>query len=105
MADVRRLDGSKVASVASKRDVAIAKLLAQLVRENDDGKIKAIAVIYLTPRGGWVSGWQWPEFQPDSIEGFPWGLALRGALREMEYEIASAGIDTPPVKEPPDTDA
>lgn len=96
MADLRRLDGKPLDVAKLGRNEKIAKMLAEFTKRNDDGRVRAAAIITLTPEGWYCAGWQWPE----NNEGFPWSMALEGALSRLQAEIATASINSPEMPEP-----
>lgn len=91
MAEVVRLDGKNDPVEPAKADQRVAALLDDLATKNHEGDIKGIAVIYITQSGSWASGWMWPTMNRDP--GFPWDLAMRGALQALAAEINASVID------------
>ncbi len=83
MADLRRLDGTPLPVEEVGRNQPIADLLTGLIEKNDEGRIAAIITVYLTPEGYHSVSYELPEH----YAGFPWGLALRGALVAAQYVI------------------
>ncbi len=94
MADLRRLDGTPLPIEDVGKNQRIVDFLANLNAKNDEGKIAAIVTVYLTPEG-----YHCVQYElPDHNKGFPWGLALRGALVAAQYVIDHdvVTIDAPP---------
>lgn len=104
MADLRHLDGTPLKIKKLKRNEKIADTLTALAKINDRGRMQAIVSVYLTPEGRWEACWSWPM----PTEGFPWGMAMIGALRLAEANITNDSVnseiddpgDAPPEPEP-----
>lgn len=96
MADLRRLDGTKVDVEKLGRNENVARVLDDFTKRNDAGRVSAIALITLTPEGWYSAAWQWPE----NNKGFPWAMALEGALSRLQTEIAMTAINSPEMPEP-----
>ena len=88
MADVRRLDGTVVDTSKLARDDRIASMLAEVVDENEAGRLSAVIVVYVTREGTSATNW----ILPLEDFGFPWGLAVRGALVAAQHSIGNATI-------------
>lgn len=76
MADLRKLDGTKLDAAPSVRNEGIAVLLGELAVENDAGRLSVLMAITISPEAAHCVRWELPE----QDFGYPWGLALRGAL-------------------------
>lgn len=96
MADLRRLDGSALDVEKLGRNENAGNLLSELAKINDCGRMRAIVSLYLTPEGRWEACWAWPR----PTKGFPWGVALLGAMRLAEVDIAAAAINSEPIDAP-----
>lgn len=86
MVDIRRLDGTRVETGKLGRNERIAAFLAELVEENDAGRLAAIVTVFMTPECAHRVDWA----LPDQDFGYPWGLALRGALVAAQHAIGNA---------------
>jgi len=93
MADIRRLDGTPIEAGKPARNERIAALLDELVAENDAGRLSAIVTVFMTPQSAHRVDWA----LPDQDFGYPWGLALRGALMAAQHAIGKAAF---PAHEP-----
>ena len=101
MADLRRLDGTPLKVDEVGKNQRITDCLADLNAQNEAGRIAAIVTVYLTPEGYHCVKYELPEHDL----GFPWGLALRGALVAAQYVIDndSVAINAPaPAPEKPE---
>ena len=95
-ADVRRLDGTAVDVAKPARNERIAQMLAELTVMNDSGRMSAMLAVTLTPDTMHQVHWAIPE----QDFGYPWGLALRGALVLAQHVIGNADIAVPEKHEP-----
>lgn len=102
MADIRRMDGSKVAVDQLGRNELVAQVLARLAEKNEEGRILGVAVLTLSPEGWYDTTWQWPA---DRADGFPWGLALEGAVARLLHEMRGGSKDMSGVVPEPDAPA
>lgn len=102
MADVRRLDGSKVELQSVSANAGVARVLAGLQKKNEEGRVRAIAAIAMGPEGYYIVDWHVPN-----EEGFPWAFAIQGALHRLSHEISLSATDAPkrPEPVPPEGDA
>jgi len=91
MAEIRRLDGTVIEGSVPVRDERIGALLAGLVEQNERGELSALAAVYVTPQATHGVVWQLPL----EDYGFPWGLALRGALVLAQGAMAKAVVLAP----------
>ncbi len=100
MADLRRLDGTPLPVEEVGKNKRIDEFLANLAARNDEGRIAAIITVYLTPEGYHCVKYE----LPDHDKGYPWGLALRGALVAAQYVIDHdvVEITAPPGPEKPE---
>ena len=71
-------------------------MLAEMGEENDAGRVAAIIVVYVTPEGTQAANW----ILPLEDFGFPWGLALRGALVHAQHVLGNAVIGVPEKRDP-----
>ena len=95
-ADIRRLDGTAIEAAKTGRNERIAAMLEKLVADNDSGHIAAFIAVSMTPETTHEVSWA----IPDHDYGYPWGLALRGALVLAQHVIGNADIPAPVKQEP-----
>ena len=91
MADLRRLDGSVLDVANPGRSERIAQMLAELTEMNDSGRMSAMVVVSISPETTHQVHWVIPE----QDFGYPWGLALRGALVLAQHVLGNADIPAP----------
>lgn len=98
MAEIHRLDGSKVKAAKIRQNENVANLIDELAKVNGRGRMSAMVAIYITPEGRWEAAWAWPPIS----EGLPWGMALQGALSMALADMAAVSIQAEPIAEPED---
>ncbi len=99
-ADIRRLDGTAIDAVKPVRNERIAAMLDDLVAKNDSGRLAAFVAVSMTPETTHEVSWA----IPDHDYGYPWGLALRGALVTALYRLGASEIVIEPTAKPEEPD-
>ena len=97
MADIRRLDGTALDVAKPARNERIARILDELTEMNDSGHLSALLAVTITPDTIHQVHWAIPE----QDFGYPWGLALRGALVLAQHAIGNADIIACPEHQEP----
>jgi len=93
-AEIRTLQGETVSPEEVGRDPKIAECLAELGRKNDAGRLKAIAVVYLTPEDWFGASWAW------GVTDKPMGLLAIGAIEALKDEMLAGLRHSPEMPEP-----